>query len=92
MLTEDLKLTKNLGKWVPHELTQDQMEHRCLCSRHNLLLQNQHPNRLKQTLAIDETWLSLYTPPSRDKRKFWLGRGEKAPVILAQEMGKERGC
>jgi hypothetical protein len=78
MLTEDLKLTRKLGKWVPHELTQDQMEHHCLCSRHNLLLLNQHINRLKQTLAIDETYISPYIPPSRDKRKFWLGRDEKA--------------
>ena len=90
MLTDDLKLTKRLGKWVPHELTEDQMECRSLASRHNLLLLNHHPYRLKQTLAIDETWVSLYTPPPRDKQKFWLRKGERAPEIPAQGMGERK--
>jgi hypothetical protein len=90
MMTDDLKLTKKLGKWIPHELTEDQMECRSLASHHNLLLLNQHPNRLKQTLAIDETWLSLYSPPPKDKQKFWLGKGEKAPEIPAKQMGERK--
>jgi hypothetical protein len=36
MLGENLGLVKKLGKWVPHVLTEVQMEHRCLVADINL--------------------------------------------------------
>lgn len=30
---------------------------------------------------MDESWVSLYSPPQRDQTKFWLKPDEKAPQI-----------
>lgn len=82
---EIFDLSKILGKWVPRNLTKDQKEFRVIACRDNLLRYNRHKKLLNRTLAIDETWVSMYTPPSRDKAKFWLKPGEQLPILPQQE-------
>ena len=90
MLRENLGLVKKLGKWVPHLLTEEQMEHRCLVANINLKLINRHNYLLKSIVAIDESWVSLYTPPQRNQRQFWLPRGAAAPEIPNVEIHERK--
>lgn len=53
IVTEKLRMTKVLDKWVPHILTPEQRDLRVLCSSLNLRLLSQHPTVLKRTLTID---------------------------------------
>jgi hypothetical protein len=90
MLTKNLGLVKKLGKWVPHVLTEEQMEHRCLVADIKLKRINRHNYLLRSIVAIDETWVSLYTPPQRDQRQFWLPRRVTAPEIPNKEIRERK--
>lgn len=90
ILRHDLDLTKKLGKLVPHHLTEDQRQARIDVCYDNLLRVRRHPNLLKKVLAIDESWVSLYRPPSRNKRGSWLGPNEKAPNVPQQELRERK--
>lgn len=90
ILTKVLGLKKVLGKWIPHELTEDQMKFRIIASRNNLLRFRRNTRLLKRTLAIDETWVHLYAPPAKDKARFWLGADEKKPIIARQELRERK--
>ena len=76
ILMDDFGLTKKLGKLVPHELTEEQKETRIDLCRDNLLRHRRHGNLLKKTLAIDESWVSLYRPAHKNKSAQWLAKGE----------------
>jgi hypothetical protein len=45
---------------------------------------------LERTLAIDETWVSLYSPPPHDKQRFWLKASEPAPEVPASELRERK--
>jgi len=77
IITENLKMKKILAKWVPRELSPSQLETRVVYCKDNLRNYNQQQSRLSHTVAIDETWVSLYRPPEKDQSKQWLRRGEK---------------
>ena len=62
IMTEKLKMKKIAKKWVPHKLTPSQKETRVVYSECNLRNYNQQKSRLEHTVAIDETWVSLYRP------------------------------
>nr|CDJ91455.1 mariner transposase [Haemonchus contortus] len=54
----------------------------------NLLRHLRHPRLLKRTLAIDETWVGLYTEPESQKRRVWMDADEE-PLELVHK--KSRG-
>ena len=54
ILTDELKMKKKLGKWIPHELTEEQKELRIVASKLNKERFQKNPNTLRRTLAIDE--------------------------------------
>lgn len=83
-LTEDLQMKKLLSKWVPHFLTDEQREHRVLACRNNLQLLSQQNSLLNRTLAIDETWVSLYMQPQRDQLRSWRNKNEEPPEFVLQ--------
>jgi hypothetical protein len=90
IMTTDLGLSKRLGKWVPQELTEDQREFRIASCSDNLRRLRRHPNLLDRTLTIDETWVSLYSPPTRDQQRFWLRRDEQSPKIPAGDFRQKK--
>ena len=51
IVTEELKMNKILGKWVPHELTPDQQNHRILACEKNLAIYRKTKALLKRTLS-----------------------------------------
>lgn len=83
-LTQDLQMKKLLSKWVPHFLTDEQREHRVLACKNNLQLLSQQNSLLNRTLAIDETWVSLYMQPQRDQIRSWRNKNEDPPEFVLQ--------
>ncbi len=45
---------------------------------------------LDSIIAIDETWVPMYAPPSRHKAQFWLHPGEQAPNIPKPELHERK--
>ena len=86
ILTEDLCLKKIMGKFVPHLLSEDQKMARLNICHDNLIRLRRHPNLLHKTLAIDESWVKLYSPPRKDQNRHWLESGEQAPSVVADEL------
>lgn len=83
-LTEDLQMKKLLSKWVPHFLTQEQREHRILACKYNLEQLSKQKSLINRTLAIDETWLTLYMQPQRDQARSWRIKDENPQQIVLQ--------
>ena len=73
-----------MSKWVPHFLRDEQKEHRVFACENNLQLLCKDKNLINRTLAIDETWLSLYMQPQRDQVWFWKNKNEESPEFLQQ--------
>lgn len=86
IVKDELKLTKKLGKWVPHELSEAEKEHRVLASKDNLERFSKDKSLIRRTLTIDETWVSLYMAPDRAQAKVWLGPDEPGPSHVRQEI------
>lgn len=82
IVTKTLKMKKILKKWIPHELTPAQVETRLVYSQWNLVMYNQQKSRLEHTVAVDETWVSLYRPPERDQARQWLRSGEASTSVV----------
>lgn len=83
-LTQDLQMKKLLSKWIPHFLTEEQKEHRVLACKINLELLSKDNSLINRTLAIDESWLSLYMEPQRDQSRSWRNKEETQPEIVHQ--------
>lgn len=90
ILKEKLGLKKRLSRWVPHELSDIQLEHRILACRLNLETYKKNKNLLERTLSIDETWVALYMEPSHDQRGVWIGRGEAPPHVPRESRNAEK--
>jgi hypothetical protein len=83
-------MKKIMAKWVPHLLDERQQKQRCEAAYRNLQLLSQHPRLLRQTLALDETWVVLYRPPEGDQYRFWLCTGEEPPQVPKQKMHERK--
>jgi [histone H3]-lysine36 N-dimethyltransferase SETMAR len=90
IVKNDLLLTKKLGKWVPHNLNEYQKEHRILSCQANLALYNKDKSRLKRTITLDETWVSLYMSQDRSQSRVWVRQEEKPPIIVKDNIGKNK--
>ena len=90
-VTKNLGMRKILSKWVPHELTIANMEHRILSCEKNLSMLSKDKTLLKRTLTLDETWVSLYMSPNKDQAKIW-AIGDEVPekIVRDQRFGIKR--
>ncbi len=86
MLRQDLGLTKRLTKWVPHVLSEEQKEYRITVARVNLERLARERNLLGRLVAIDESWVALYSPLARDQMRFWLEPGAAALNVPLPEL------
>jgi len=82
--TSLLRLLKEIGarkiksRWIPHELTQRQLQARMnIAGKHLVLYQRESgfPNKI---IAIDETWLKSYDPEDSRGSSEWLLPEQKA--------------
>jgi histone-lysine N-methyltransferase SETMAR len=66
------------------------MESRVVYSTSNLRNYNQEKTRLEHTVAVDETWVSLYRGPERDQAKEWRRPEEKSTsVVVPDRFGRK---
>nr|CDJ91197.1 mariner transposase C9 mutant [Haemonchus contortus] len=88
VVSKELKMVKKMCVWVPHSLTEAQVQNRIDACRNNPLRHRRHPRLLKRTLAIDETWVGLYTEPESQKRRVWMDADEEPHELVHK---KSRG-
>lgn len=81
ILTDDLKLSKRHGCYIPMELNEDQKDHRVQACVFNLTNYRKTKEKLKRTLTFDETWVGLYMAPQKDQLMSWLEPGEKGQQV-----------
>lgn len=81
ILKDELKMKKKLCQWVPHVLTEENVLARIEVCTNNLLRLHRRPTLLNRTLAVDETWVSLYTEPKSNKRRLWMNADEEPPRV-----------
>lgn len=86
IIKKNLEMRKLMNQWVPHSLTEEVIETRIMASRNNLLRYRRHPRLLKRTIAIDESWVGLYTQPKGDKRRSWVSVGEKRQKMVRENI------
>ncbi len=81
ILKDELNLVKISAKWVPHVLSKEQKETRQYMAYNNILRFKANPDMLKKVIALDESWVFLYNPLSRDQAKFWTKKGHEPPKL-----------
>lgn len=90
MLKEDLHLVKKLATWVPHTFTDSQKEAREDIAYSNLTAYTSGLLPLNSMIAIDETWVPIYDPPSRHHTRFWVEPGTAAPKVAKPELHERK--
>ncbi len=66
------------SRWVPHELTQRQVNARMHIAGKHLAKYQRESGFLNKIIAIDETWLKSYDPVEARSSSEWLLPGQKA--------------
>jgi hypothetical protein len=66
------------SRWVPHELTQRQVNARMHIAGKHLARYQRESGFLNKIIAIDETWLKSYDPVEARSSSEWLLPGQKA--------------
>jgi len=90
ILKEDLGLIKKLSSWIPHTLTEDQKEMRFNIAQANLSRHRSRPSLLKRIIAIDESWVPIYSPPARHQSKSWVKPGTPGEKIPRSELHERK--
>ena len=90
ILAEDLGLVKKMSTWVPHFLTQYQMDMRFDAAQNNLNRLSCHPNLLHKIIAIDESWVGKYTPPTRTQCMSWVEPGTSPEKVVRDQISNQK--
>jgi Transposase (partial DDE domain) len=79
-LTETLNMNKVCARWVPRLLQQDQKAARVRLSRSFLNRYDREGDQfLHRVVTMDETWLYLYEPESKQQSMVWKHPGSPPP-------------
>ena len=65
ILYDDLKMRRVSAKFVPRQLTMDQMECRMMVARDLFEKSTQDPTFLKMIVTGDESWVFAYDPETK---------------------------
>jgi len=57
--------------WLPHQLTDQDLELRVRAARNNLQWFGRNPRMLGRIIAIDETYVRIYSPLDRQQAREW---------------------
>ena len=87
ILHNNLGLSKISARWVPHSLTDEQMQTRVQRSTELLELFNADPQDfIARIVTGDEVWLFHFDPESKFESMQWRKRGSKPPLkVRAQK-------
>lgn len=80
ILHDKLAMKKLSARWVPRLLTVDNKRIRMLTSKQCLeQFKRNSKEFLRRVVTVDETWIHLYTPETKEQSKQWISPGESAP-------------
>lgn len=71
ILHHDFGLSLKCARWIPHQLTPEQMVKRVEFGRQCLSLSRQR-DWLSRIITCDETWISFYDPETKRQSSQWL--------------------
>jgi hypothetical protein len=74
---QEIGARKIKSRWVPHELTQRQIQARMNLAGKHLARFQRESGFLDKIIAIDETWLKSYDPEDSRQSSEWLLPGQK---------------
>jgi [histone H3]-lysine36 N-dimethyltransferase SETMAR len=93
ILTDELCMRRILAKWVPHELSQSQMEERKETSLFLMKrLKSLGSDGRKSIVTGDETYLYLNFPETRRSASAWVAEGDPHPQIPKPKISGEKVC
>ncbi len=79
ILTKDLKLSKKCAKYVPADLTDAQKARHFTVVNFWSRLYANNPRVFQNVVTMDESWVYLYDPDSKEAAREWLRRHENRP-------------
>lgn len=80
VLSEHLRVRKICCRWVPHSITDAQMQQRVdWCRMMREKFHNGDPRSVTNIYTGDETWLYAYDPETKQQSKQWVFGGEDRP-------------
>ena len=72
ILTDKLKMSKVSARWVPRQLTPDQLHFRVSACRENLARWQLNPcDFLERMVTVDETWVHHFDPETKRQSMQW---------------------
>ncbi len=81
VITEQLSMSRVCARWVPHRLTDEQMQRRVATSRLMLNLRFQLGEAfLRSIVTGDETWIYFYDPETKQQSSIWKTSEEPTPT------------
>jgi len=88
---EDLDMRKLSAKWVPKYLNADQKRQRCQGSEQILEFFRRDQNDfLSRLVTMDETWLYLFDPETKQQSMEWRHSGSPRPKIFRVQKFAEK--
>ncbi|XP_011706123.1 PREDICTED: putative uncharacterized protein FLJ37770, partial [Wasmannia auropunctata] len=82
ILREDLNKRKLCARFIPHALTQEQMDDRIEYCQDLLSMIDRDENFLDKIITGDETWCFAYDPETKRQSSEWVGESSPRPKKL----------
>lgn len=76
-MLHDLGYVYAVGRYIPHDLDENQKARRVQTARNNLDRLRREPRLLDQIIAIDETWLPSFLPVTDTRAGQWVPPGDE---------------
>ncbi len=86
ILHKDLKLSKRCAKYVPHEIGPAQIACRCAICDFWTRLRIREPQVFRVYVTMDESWIYLYNPLTKQQSREWLRSMEAHPQKLQRTL------
>ncbi len=80
IVTEKLNMRRVCARWIPRLITQEQKNERVNISTRCLQkYQHQGQRFLEKIVTVDETWISLFEPETKQESSMWKTPGSPSP-------------
>ena len=88
---EQLNMRRISAHWIPKMLTDDQKQMRKeSCKRILGRFQREGPNFMERIVTVDETWISFYTPETKQQSTMWKTPGSPSPKKFKQAQSTKK--
>ena len=88
---EQLNMRRISARWIPKMLTDDQKQMRKeSCKRILGRFQREGSNFMERIVTVDETWISFYTPETKQQSTMWKTPGSPSPKKFKQAQSTKK--